>query len=470
MSFKSLERLRKTTGFRLTVWYSGLFILSALILFALAYALLWSSLRQKDRESIALELHELAALYHDSGLEGVTREIELQQRLYGTRAFFIRLADLQHHTRFLILSDQWEAFHLTRLKKMVGTADIQWIEVPGRGNENRLEVASLGLPDGWLLQVGKSTADRRLVLEHFREIFTGVILAVILLGFGCGTFLAFRTLRPIRHLIQTVQSIEAGAMDIRVPTRDTADELDELGRLFNAMLNRITALIQGMRGALDNVAHDLRTPMTRIRGIAEIALRSEPNLELYQEALADCVEESDRLLTMVNTLMDISEAETGALRLTLEPVNISALLEDAVDLYREVAEEKEIAVAIVAPKDLWVRADRNRMRQVLANLLDNALKYTPRGGDIDLIAYQEETQVMMVVEDTGMGISAAELPKIWDRLYRGDQSRSQRGLGVGLSLVKAVVMAHKGTVEVSSIPGVGSRFTLVLPIPVPPIQ
>src|SRR6266511_5083183 len=102
MSFKSLERLRKTTGFRLTVWYSGLFILSALILFALAYALLCSSLRQKDRESIALELHELAALYHDSGLEGVTREIELQQRLYGTRAFFIRLADLQHHTRFLI--------------------------------------------------------------------------------------------------------------------------------------------------------------------------------------------------------------------------------------------------------------------------------------------------------------------------------------------------------------------------------
>jgi signal transduction histidine kinase len=154
----------------------------------------------------------------------------------------------------------------------------------------------------------------------------------------------------------------------------------------------------------------------------------------------------------------------------LEPVNISALIEDTIDLYREVAEEKEIAVAIVAPKDMWVRADRNRMRQVLANLLDNAIKYMPRGGKVDLIAYQEETQVMIVVEDTGVGISAAELPKIWDRLYRGDQSHSQRGLGLGLSLVKAVVAAHHGAVQVSSIPGAGSRFTLVLPIPSAPIR
>lgn len=154
----------------------------------------------------------------------------------------------------------------------------------------------------------------------------------------------------------------------------------------------------------------------------------------------------------------------------MEPVNISALIEDAVNLYHEVAEEKEITVDIVAPKDLWVRADRNRMRQVLANLLDNAIKYTPGRGKVDLIAYQEETQVMMVVEDTGMGISAAELPKIWDRLYRGDQSHSQRGLGVGLSLVKAVVMAHKGSVDVSSLPGAGSPFTLVLPTPSVPIQ
>lgn len=461
MSLKVLSQVRRAIGFRLTVWYSVLFILSALLLFSLGYALLHSSLRHKDQENIAHELQELVALYHDSGIEGVTREIELQQKLHQAQPFFIRMADPQHTTHFIIIPDQWAAFDLKPLEDMAATAAIEWIDVPAADDPKRLEVASLGLSDGSLLQVGKSTEDRRDVLERFRGMFGGVIFLGIILGFAGGWILAFRTLRPIRHLIHTVKSIEAGTIDARVPTRGTGDELDELGRLFNDMLDKIAILIQGMRGALDTVAHDLRTPLARIRGIAEIALRAEQDPEAYREALADCVDESDRLLTMLNTLMDISEAETGALKLELEAVNISALIEEAVDLYAYVAEEKEIAVATIAPRDLCLTADRNRIRQVLTNLLDNAIKYTPPGGRIDFIAYQE--QVVMVIEDTGVGMSPQELPKIWDRLYRGDHSRSHRGLGLGLSLVKAVVQAHKGAVDVASVPGAGSRFTLVLP-------
>jgi len=464
MSFASLDRLRRTIGFRLTLWYSGVFMLSVLILFALSYALLWSSLRQTDRENITQELYELAALYHDSGEAGVSRELELQQRLHSTQAFFVRLADPYQHTHVLIIPEQWGAFRLKRVKKMAATADLQWVEVAAHSGGSRLEVASLGLFDGSVLQVGKSTADRRHVLRHFRAVFASVIFAVILLGVGCGTLLAFHTLRPIRHLIQTVQSIESGTMDSRVPRRATGDELDELGRLFNAMLDRIAGLIQGMRGALDIVAHDLRTPLTRIRGTAEIALGSTSNPGGCREALADCVEESDRLLTMLNTLMDISEVEIGTLTIALEPVNISALIEDAVDLYREVAEENALGVKMSAPQDLWVQADRHRLRQVVANLLDNAIKYTPTGGHIDCIAYQSEAQAVLIVEDTGMGIAVEEIPKIWERLYRGDRSRTHRGLGLGLSIVRAVVQAHGGTVEVSSTPGAGSRFTLVLPV------
>ena len=464
MSFVFLERLRHTIGFRLTLWYSSLFVLSVLILFALSYVLLWSSLRYTDQENVTQELHELAALYHDDGEAGVSRELELQQRLHGTQTFFVRLADLHQNTRVLVIPEQWGAFHLKRVKKMVATADLQWVEVSAHNGGSRLEVASLGLLDGSVLQVGKSTADRHHVLAYFREVFASVVLAVILLGVGCGTLLAFHTLRPIRHLIQTVQSIERGSLDSRVPRRATGDELDELGRLFNAMLDRIAGLIQGLRGALDNVAHDLRTPLTRLRGTAEIALGAVSNAADYREALADCVEESDRLLTMLNTLMDISEAETGTLTLTLAAVNIAALLEDAVDLYREVAEEKALAVTMSAPQDLWVQADRQRLRQVVANLLDNAIKYTPPGGHIDCIAYRAESQAVLVVEDTGLGIAVDEIPKIWERLYRGDRSRSQRGLGLGLSLVKAVVHAHSGTAEVSSALGAGSRFTVVLPL------
>jgi signal transduction histidine kinase len=179
--------------------------------------------------------------------------------------------------------------------------------------------------------------------------------------------------------------------------------------------------------------------------------------------LADCVEEADRILTMLNTLMDISEAETGAMKLQLEEVNIAALIEDTVELYAHVADDKKVSLHVTAPNDLFLTADPNRMRQVIANLLDNAVKYTPSGGRIELQASQRDHQAVIVIQDTGIGISAEEAPRIWNRLYRGDQSRSQRGLGLGLSLVKAVVQAHNGHIDVSSQPGRGSLFTIYLP-------
>jgi len=175
------------------------------------------------------------------------------------------------------------------------------------------------------------------------------------------------------------------------------------------------------------------------------------------------VEEADRILTMLNTLMDISEAETGAMKLHLEEMNISGLIKDTVELYAHVADDKGVSLHTSSPNDLLLTADANRMRQVMANLMDNAVKYTPSGGRIDLEAYQRDHHAVITIKDTGVGISSEDASKIWNRLYRGDQSRSQRGLGLGLSLVKAVVQAHAGRIEVSSEPGGGSVFTLYLP-------
>ncbi len=444
MSLKSLDRLRKTTGFRLTVWYAALFMLHALALGVLAYTLLSSSLQQRDRQSIAMELHALAALYHRSGVAGVQHALES----YGQKPFFVRLASAHRATLVLTIPDQWAAFNLQPLDAIVAPANVVWHELSLQGDDNLLEVGSLGLPDGALLHVGKNTEDR----SHG------------------GAVLAFRTLRPLQHLIRTVRSLEAGAMDTRVATRQTGDELDELGRLFNQMLDKIAVLMQGMRGALDNVAHDLRTPVARLRASAEMALQAKEDPALYREALADCLEESERLLTMLDTLMDISEAETGTMQLAREPVNLSALLADAVDLYRYVAEEKTLVVSTTAPLALWVMADGNRLRQVIANLLDNAVKYTSPGGQITCTASREQDWVAVVVEDTGCGMAPDELAHIWERLYRGDKSRSQRGLGLGLSVVKAVVQAHQGAVAVVSTPGVGSRFTLRFPAPLFPSE
>jgi signal transduction histidine kinase len=184
----------------------------------------------------------------------------------------------------------------------------------------------------------------------------------------------------------------------------------------------------------------------------------------YREVLADCVEESDRVLVMLNTLMDISEAESGTMQLRREPVPLAEVVARAVDLYRDVADAKGVTLAAIASPDIVVTADRTRLEQVAANLIDNAVKYTPAGGRVDVEVLREADAAVLQVRDTGPGIPADELPRIFDRLFRGDTSRTERGLGLGLSLVKAIVEAHGGAVEVSSELGRGSTFSVSLPI------
>ena len=342
-------------------------------------------------------------------------------------------------------------------------------------------MASLRLWDGTIIQVGKSTESRDELLAYFREVTGFVSLAVILIGVAGGIALTRSTLRPIHHLIDVVRGIiQTGRTDTRVPVpampgvsgvsglsgvsgrQPRADAIDELSTLFNVMLDRITTLIAAMRDSLDNVAHDLRTPMTRLRGMAERALESG-SPEAQREALVSCLEESDRILSMLNTLMDISEAETGTLRLQLEEVPLRALIAEVVDLYEEVAEDKGITVRVAPGDDVTVA---RRSRSPAAGLREPARQrdqvHARRRRGHHHARTARRDQAAVVVRDTGIGITPEDLPRIWDRLYRGDRSRAERGLGLGLSLVRAYVRAHGGRVSAESTPGQGSTFTVLL--------
>ena len=272
------------------------------------------------------------------------------------------------------------------------------------------------------------------------------------------------TLRPAHRLAAAVRSIiDTGQTDVRVQTEASGDPLDELGSLVNTMLDRITRLVEGVRDSLDNVAHDLRTPLARLRARAEAALATS-DARRRDEVLADCIAEADRISATLDTLMDIAEARTGTLPLHVAPVYVGPLVNDVVELYADAAGANGISLTADIEPSLVVSGDVARLRQVIANVVDNALKYTDAGGAVVIAASRQGTEVVVTVRDTGVGIDANDLPRIWDRLYRSDRSRSSRGLGLGLSVVKAFVEAHGGRVTAESARHKGTLFTLHLPI------
>ena len=461
------DQLRQSLALRLAWQYALMFALCVAMLFGVLYWMLARSLERRDQETVERRAEDFAAAYQADGPAGLSALVH-SDTAPDVRTLFVRLIRPDNSAVFMAAPPDWietqvEQFPVPEWAGLIAERKIQTVRVP----QNALRdytLASQPLPDGWLLQVGRLTDSRPVLLAPLRRAFVGVGAAALLLSVGGGTLLAWRATRPLRLVSDTARRIlETGDLAARVPGPAGSGELNTLVRQLNTLLDRNAAHVRVLRDTLDNLAHDLRTPLTRLRGTAELAIQDGGDPTEALGALADCVNESDRLLHLLERLLDISAAEGGALKLNRAPVDLRTLVERAADLYREVAEEGKITVMTELAVAVNVTADAIRLGQAINNLVDNALKYPPSGGRVILGVFADAGVVGVTVTDNGPGVPAEERNAIFRRLYRSDASRSQRGFGLGLSLAKAIAEAHGGTITVEDAPEGGARFTLRLP-------
>jgi signal transduction histidine kinase len=387
------------------------------------------------------------------------------------RSVFVRILGEGGETLFASVPADWIETQVQRLPlperwgRGEVVREIRTVRVPQSAARD-YAIASRILMDGGLLQVGRSTDSRAVLLAPVRRAFAGIGTVALALSLAAGTLLAWRATRPLRAVSETARRIvETGDLAARVPGAGRRGELAVLVQQLNTLLEKNATHVRVLRETLDNLAHDLRTPLTRLRGTAELALQDSGDPAQARDALLECINESDRVRHLLETLLDVSAAEVGALALNRDVIDVRSLVERAEDLYREVAEERGITVSLALPPEpVLADVDAVRLGQVVSNLLDNALKYTPAGGRVTLALRREAREIALTVSDTGPGIPVEEREAVFRRLYRRDASRSQRGLGLGLSLVKAMVEAHAGTVRLEDAPGGGARFEVRLPV------
>jgi signal transduction histidine kinase len=460
------RRSMRAPGLRVAAWYAVIFVVSAVLVGVVGYRLLVASLERRDHELLQIKLSEYSARYESSGLRGLSEAVGAERASADPDSVLVRLVAPTADVLLVSAPSSWPQFEFATPDDSSRSSDETWRLVPSASRQATLEVVSHALSDGTIIQVGRTTIGRDRILSDVRSVLGLLVVIVVIVGLVGGAALTHQALRPIRELRDAVRTIaRTGQLGARVTARPDGDIVDDLRDVFNQMLARIETLVAGMSDALDNVAHDLRTPIARLRAKAEAALAGPADTAAARTALADCVEEADRVIGLLTTLMDISEAQTGTMALEIEPVPVAEIGAETIDLYEDAAEERGIGLVSELPADVRVRADRQRLRQALANLVDNALKYTKRGGRVTLSAERRERDVTIRVTDTGIGVGPDDLPRIWDRLYRGqgDASRSEPGLGLGLSLVRAIATAHGGRADVRSVPGQGSTFELTLP-------
>ncbi len=463
---QKIADIRHTLAFRLTLWYAGIFMLSACVAFFFFYLLIASVLRQQTDQALISEIRTFSSILSTQGPEAVKRQAFIQAQAAGEKKIFFRLLYITGQVFSSSNMSYWRdiGINKTAVNRLLDsrTPIFDTINIPDRKHKVRVLYAVIG--PGMILQLGQSMENHTRIIEVFRKVFITTMVILFALAVVVGWFMARRALVGVETVTRTARRISEGSLEKRVPVKKRADEIDQLALTFNQMLDRIETLVTGIKEMSDNIAHDLKSPITRIRGIAEISLTSGSSMQEYESMAAGTIEECDRLLDMINTMLIISRTEAGVNQLDCQNLDIVRLVTDACEIFQAPAEAKGLVLECDCPEPISVYGDMRLIQRMVANLLDNAIKYTPADGRIDVsVSSGADDTVEIAVKDSGLGISGQDIDHIFERFYRCDPSRSQTGTGLGLSFARAVARAHNGDINVASKPDEGSTFTIKLP-------
>lgn len=447
-------RAIRTSWFRMALGYAVLLIISVSVLFALLY---WNTavfVAEQTEETIEVEISGLAEHYQKAGLVGLSEVI--QERSRGQRLSLYLLTDPNRRPLAGNLNS-WPT-----ASKPGDWIDFEYQRPIGsRIVEHRAHARHYVLPGGYNLLVGYDVQDQVRLERRMRGSMIWIGALALILGLGGGLLMARHWLRRIDSVNKTAREIMDGDMSRRVQLSGSDDELDRLARNLNAMLDRIEALMAGLRQVTDNIAHDLRSPLNRLRSRLEVTMMEDPDKEVYRTALVDTMREADELLKTFNALLLIGEAESGLDWSKLETVDLSTQTNDVAELYEPAAEDAGISLRAEIAPDILVRGNPNLISQAIVNLLDNALKYTPSGESVVVsVGTDSAGDAFFEIADSGPGIPASEYENVLNRFVRLEGSRSTVGSGLGLSLVAAVAKLHQAQLVLKDNgPGLAVRMS-----------
>jgi heavy metal sensor kinase len=452
---------------RLACWHGGALLVLSLALGLVLDAGLRHKLRQQADDRLDDELAEFSDLDFLAEPALAQADLDREAQARGTHRVGFAVWDARGELLLHSPLQAWPDWDHPPAAIATLPARQHYRETTTRSGDTVARCVYTRLDDGRVVGIGHAWHEERETMRRFRTLYAW---AVGLLVLGAGTLawaMARRALAGVARVTAAASRAATGELTQRVPlTGQEGREIAELARAFNEMLDRIERLVAELSDVTNNLAHDLRSPLSRLRTAAETALTAPADDPRREELLAMVIEESERLVGMVNTMLEIARSDAGVTQLQRQPHDLGTMCSEAFSLFEPLFEDRGlVATYHPAATPISLAVDGQRLQRALANLLDNAAKYTAPGGRIDLTLQATPDAVEIIVADTGCGISPVDLPRVFDRFYRGDSSRSSPGSGLGLTLARAYVLAHGGVIAARSTPGLGSTFTIRLPRP-----